>query len=100
MAKPDASARGGTATAAAVLACLAAVQLAAVSVDLPLLRLGRNALAPATPPPVAPKYACGGSLASKLTVVVTVKDACSQMPGFVKALERVVGTDVARRRRG
>ena len=28
-------------------------------------------------------------------VVVTVKDACSQMPGFVKALEPVVGTDTS-----
>jgi len=79
-----------------VLAVLTAVafQLLLTSLDLPLLKVGRNILSKSTPDPLPPKYACD-DLSSKLTVVVTVKDACSQMPGFVKALEPVVGTDTS-----
>ena len=78
-----------------VLAVLAAVafQLLLTSLDLPLLKVGRNLFSSSTPDPLPPKYSCD-DLSSKLTVVVTVKDACSQMPGFVKALEPVVGTDM------
>ena len=79
-----------------VFAILTAVafQLLLTSLDLPLLKVGRNILSKSTPDPLPPKYACD-DLSSKLTVVVTVKDACSQMPGFVKALEPVVGTDTS-----
>jgi hypothetical protein len=79
-----------------VLAVLAAVafQLLLTSLDLPLLKVGRNLFSSSTPDPLPPKYACA-DLSQKLTVVVTVKDACSQMPGFVKALEPVVGTDTS-----
>ena len=79
-----------------VFAVLAAVafQLLLTSLDLPLLKVGRNLFSSSTPDPLPPKYACD-DLSSKLTVVVTVKDACSQMPGFVKALEPVVGTDTS-----
>ena len=79
-----------------VLAVLAAVafQLLLTSLDLPLLKIGRNILSKSTPDPLPPKYTCD-DLSSKLTVVVTVKDACSQMPGFVKALEPVVGTQTS-----
>ena len=78
-----------------VFAVLAAVafQLLLTSLDLPLLKVGRNLVASTTPDPLPPKYVCD-DLSQKLTVVVTVKDACSQMPGFVKALEPVVGTDM------
>ena len=79
-----------------VLAVLAAVavQLLLTSLDLPLLKVGRNLFSSTTPDPLPPKYTCD-DLSQKLTVVVTVKDACSQMPGFVKALEPVVGTDTS-----
>ena len=79
-----------------VFAVLAAVafQLLLTSLDLPLLKVGRNLFSSSTPDPLPPKYSCD-DLSSKLTVVVTVKDACSQMPGFVKALEPVVGTDTS-----
>jgi hypothetical protein len=79
-----------------VFAILAAVafQLLLTSLDLPLLKVGRNILSKSTPDPLPPKYVCD-DLSSKLTVVVTVKDACSQMPGFVKALEPVVGTSTS-----
>ena len=79
-----------------VFAVLTAVafQLLLTSLDLPLLKVGRNILSKSTPDPLPPKYSCD-DLSSKLTVVVTVKDACSQMPGFVKALEPVVGTDTS-----
>ena len=79
-----------------VFAVLAAVafQLLLTSLDLPLLKVGRNLVASTTPDPLPPKYACD-DLSQKLTVVVTVKDACSQMPGFVKALEPVVGTQTS-----
>ena len=53
-----------------------------------------------TPPPVAGKYECGhnltaaegGTLGADVTVVVTVKDACSQAPGFIRALHDQVWT--------
>ena len=79
-----------------VFAVLAAVafQLLLTSLDLPLLKVGRNLFSSSTPDPLPPKYACD-DLSQKLTVVVTVKDACSQMPGFVKALEPVVGTSTS-----
>ena len=77
----------------AVLAAVA-IQLLLTSLDLPLLKVGRNLFSSSTPDPLPPKYACD-DLSQKLTVVVTVKDACSQMPGFVKALEPVVGTQTS-----
>ena len=74
----------------AALVAAIAFQALLTSLDLPLLKVGRNILSKSTPDPLPPKYTCD-DLSSKLTVVVTVKDACSQMPGFVKALEPVVG---------
>ncbi len=78
----------------AALVTAIACQALLTSLDLPLLKVGRNILSKSTPDPLPPKYACD-DLSQKLTVVVTVKDACSQMPGFVKALEPVVGTDTS-----
>jgi len=78
----------------AALVAAIACQALLTSLDLPLLKVGRNILSKSTPDPLPPKYSCD-DLSSKLTVVVTVKDACSQMPGFVKALEPVVGTGTA-----
>ena len=92
-ASPKKSQISRTKVIAALLAAVA-FQLLLTSLDLPLLKVGRNILSKSTPDPLPPKYACD-DLSSKLTVVVTVKDACSQMPGFVKALEPVVGTDTS-----
>jgi len=78
----------------AALVAATVCQALLTSLDLPLLKVGRNILSKSTPDPLPPKYSCD-DLSSKLTVVVTVKDACSQMPGFVKALEPVVGTDTS-----
>jgi len=76
-----------------VLVAAAAVQALCAQLDLPLLKVCRNVLfAGSTPPAVVPKYSCAaGEIASKVTVVVTVKDACSQMPGFLERLREVVG---------
>ena len=78
----------------AALVAAIACQALLTSLDLPLLKVGRNILSKSTPAPLPPKYSCA-DLSQKLTVVVTVKDACSQMPGFVKALEPVVGTSTS-----
>ncbi len=78
----------------AALVTAIACQALLTSLDLPLLKVGRNLFSSSTPDPLPPKYTCD-DLSQKLTVVVTVKDACSQMPGFVKALEPVVGTDTS-----
>ena len=78
----------------AALVAAIACQALLTSLDLPLLKVGRNLFSSSTPDPLPPKYTCD-DLSSKLTVVVTVKDACSQMPGFVKALEPVVGTQTS-----
>ena len=78
----------------AALVTAIACQALLTSLDLPLLNVGRNLFSSSTPDPLPPKYTCD-DLSQKLTVVVTVKDACSQMPGFVKALEPVVGTSTS-----
>ena len=94
--RATASQKSQISRAKVVFAVLAAVafQLLLTSLDLPLLKVGRNLFSSSTPDPLPPKYTCD-DLSSKLTVVVTVKDACSQMPGFVKALEPVVGTSTS-----
>jgi len=68
--------------------------------DIPIERIARNMFLPATPAPVMGKYTdkCSGptaqSLAEDVTVVVTVKDACSQAPGFIKALHTMLPDNV------
>merc|ERR1719331_988293 len=49
----------------------------------------RNCISPKTPQTVKPKYPmCSEKmLADEMTIVVSVKDACSQAPGFIRALE-------------
>ena len=56
----------------------------------------RNCLMPPKPAPVSPNYAaCSGAMmADEVTIVVTVKDACSQAPGFIDALARFAPPDV------
>ena len=67
--------------ACTLILCAVGLQLFCAHVDLPLTRLVRNAVSSAKPGAIAPKYECAaGEIAKKLTVVVTVKDACSQMP--------------------
>jgi hypothetical protein len=88
-------------SAAFALVAAVGLQMMCTKLDIPVTKIARNVFSSATPPPVeakhCPVYTCAdGALAKELTVVVTVKDACSQMPGFVKALEDVVGTDTAR----
>lgn len=71
------------------------LQALCVQMDLPVGNLIRNLFASSKPAPVTPKYSSCGDLSKQLTVVVTVKDACSQLPGFVEALKPVVGRDTA-----
>lgn len=55
-------------------------------------RMARNMVMAATPAAVTGKYPCDmEALAELVTVVVTVKDACSQAPGFINALHTSVG---------
>ena len=61
--------------------------------DLPLEKLLRNVFMAPQPPPVTGKYTCdAASIAQDVTVVVTVKDACSQAPGFIRALNDMMPT--------
>lgn len=85
-----------TATAVAVPLLLVAAQLFFNHVlDIPLNRVARNMLLPPTPPPVQGKYQCDAAqLAEDVTVVVTVKDACSQAPGFIAALHDMLPSSV------
>lgn len=72
------------------------LQLLCVQLDLPVSNLVRNMFLPSKPAAVLPKYNCSKDDVPKLvTVVVTVKDACSQMPRFVDALRSVVGRETA-----
>jgi len=62
-----------------------------VGLDLPLGKLCRNMLMPPQPAPVTGRYECSKEALTKdVTIVVTVKDACSQAPGFIAALNKMV----------
>ena len=70
-----------------------------VGLFVPVVMVVRNCVMPKTPRLVRPKYpscpAVGeGSLASEMTIVVSVKDACSQAPGFIRGLEVFAPPDV------
>jgi hypothetical protein len=60
-----------------------------VGVLVPAVMLVRNCMLPKTPHEVRPKYpSCPAAMmAEEMTIVVSVKDACSQAPGFIRALE-------------
>ncbi|KAJ1455766.1 hypothetical protein M885DRAFT_518940 [Pelagophyceae sp. CCMP2097] len=74
---------------------LVLLQLLCAQLDLPLAKLVRNVFSSSTPPQVQPKYSCAAKELDELvTIVVTVKDACSQMPGFVARLLEVVGPNM------
>lgn len=48
-----------------------------------------------TPPPVSGKYQCDkDTLADDVTIVVTVKDACSPAPGFISSLHKIAPANV------
>ena len=73
-------------------------QLVCKQLDLPLEKLVRNMFSSSQPLKTRPKYTAecsAASLASDVTVVVTVKDACSQTPGFLASLRSVAGPDTA-----
>lgn len=57
---------------------------------VPIVMMTRNCILPKTPREVRPKYpTCSEAmLAKEMTIVVTVKDACSQAPGFIRSLEK------------
>ena len=68
------------------------MKLGLSSLDLPLDKVYRNIFVPPSPPAIKGRHGpCDAAqLARELTIVVTVKDACSQAPGFIKALEAIV----------
>merc|ERR1719331_1081628 len=55
-----------------------------------MVMIARNCISPKVPQTARPKYpqCSADELARDMTIVVTVKDACSQAPGFIRALER------------
>lgn len=61
-----------------------------LALDLPVGKMARNTIMPPVPQAPEPKYnGCNNdTLAADMTIVVTVKDSCSQGPGFVDALTR------------
>ena len=71
-----------------VLACC--VALNQVGLFVPLVMITRNCVLPKFPRTVQPKYpTCSDSmLGDEMTIVVSVKDACSQAPGFIRSLEK------------
>jgi len=72
------------------LAVLAfALLLNQIGLFVPVVMVARNCMLPKTPQKARPKYpSCPEPmLAKEMTIVVSVKDACSQAPGFIRALE-------------
>jgi len=60
-----------------------------VGLFVPAVMVVRNCVLPKTPRAARPAYpSCSDAmLASEMTIVVSVKDACSQAPGFIRGLE-------------
>lgn len=56
---------------------------------VPIVMIARNCISPKVPQMAKPKYpqCSAADMAKEMTIVVTVKDACSQAPGFIRALE-------------
>jgi hypothetical protein len=74
---------------------LVGIHYACLNADIPLDRALRNVFMSPDPVPVVEKYHCTPEdLARKLTIVVTVKDACSQAPGFIRGLQDIVPPSV------
>ena len=75
-------------SAVVVLACC--LLLNQVGLFVPLVMITRNCVMPKMPQNVRPKYpACPAAMLGKeMTIVVSVKDACSQAPGFIRSLEK------------
>eukprot|EP00615_Pteridomonas_danica_P010099 CAMPEP_0114336282 /NCGR_PEP_ID=MMETSP0101-20121206/5605_1 /TAXON_ID=38822 ORGANISM="Pteridomonas danica, Strain PT" /NCGR_SAMPLE_ID=MMETSP0101 /ASSEMBLY_ACC=CAM_ASM_000211 /LENGTH=650 /DNA_ID=CAMNT_0001468157 /DNA_START=120 /DNA_END=2072 /DNA_ORIENTATION=- len=66
-----------------------------VNLDIPVGTLIRNMMLSPTPAPISGKYQCNyDDLANDVTIVVTVKDACSQAPGFINALHKMAPENV------
>lgn len=67
-----------------------------VGLFVPIVMMTRNAILPKTPKPVRPKYpSCSAEMLSKeMTIVVSVKDACSQAPGFIRSLNKFAPPEV------
>lgn len=57
---------------------------------IPIVMMARNSILTKTPRNIRAKYPeCPADfLSSEMTIVVSVKDACSQAPGFIRSLER------------
>merc|ERR1719460_1228423 len=60
-----------------------------IGLFVPVVMIVRNCILPKTPQAMRPAYpACTDEqLAAEMTIVVSVKDACSQAPGFIRGLE-------------
>merc|ERR1719460_2665212 len=60
-----------------------------IGLFVPVVMVVRNCILPKTPQAMRPAYpACTDEqLAAEMTIVVSVKDACSQAPGFIRGLE-------------
>jgi hypothetical protein len=63
---------------------------------VPVVMIARNCMLSKTPREVRPKYpTCSPTMMrDEMTIVVSVKDACSQAPGFIRALEIFAPADV------
>ena len=85
--KPPLASRMLLPSMVALMCCLVLNQF---GLFVPLVLMGRNCVLSKTPREARPKYPmCSDAmLSSEMTIVVTVKDACSQAPGFIRGLEK------------
>jgi len=62
---------------------------------IPVTKVFRNILFPARPNDLVPVHGtCGDEMWKEMTIVVSVKDACSQAPGFLEGLHKIVPPSV------
>jgi len=74
----------------AIVLLASCLMLNQVGIFVPVVMMTRNCILPKTPKSITPKYpTCSPDMLSKeMTIVVSVKDACSQAPGFIRSLEK------------
>jgi len=67
-----------------------------IGLFVPIVMMTRNCILPKTPKGIRPKYtSCPAEmLAKEMTIVVSVKDACSQAPGFIRSLNKFAPPEV------
>lgn len=70
-----------------------AVLFAAIFFNKPTYLIARNIISPNTPSTIIPKYKCSPEILNDITIVISVKDTCSQTPIFMNSLRQITNVN-------